>query len=246
MARVSNPSPHEPGIFGRALQAGSLEFLRKIYRWFNLSIIQHAVWPVLVALFAAPQVSVADTPWGWYLGRIAGPALAFLLALGYLRRGIARGIETTSLPAVWVPSVPGPFAQLGRYFLVGLPLMVLAARLIAGPFDEVIKIALLGLCMAAAYHAINFWIVPLGFPHGARGLDIGTILFGVSWALGDVLKVGASSEGGNLILAFLAGLTIGLLVALACRGIRRWPGGTITAPAVQWLVITLIFGFASN
>lgn len=243
---MNHPPPTEPGIFGRALQGGSLQFLRKIYRWFNLSIIQHALWPVLVALFAAPQVSVADTPWDWYLGRISGPLLAFVLALGYLRRAIARGIETTALPSVRVPEVSGRVAQQARYLLLGLPIMVLLARLIAGPVDEVLKIALLGLATAAAYHVINFWIVPLGFPTGYRGLDLGTILFGVSWGLGDLLRVGSSSAGGNLPIAFLAGLTAGLLVALACRALRRWPGGTITAPMAQWLVITLILGFSTS
>lgn len=240
---MNHPAPNEPGIFGRALQGGSLRFLRKIYRWFNLSVIQHAVWPVLVALFAAPQVTVADTPWDWYLGRIGGPLLAFVLAVGYIRRAVGRGIASTSLPTVWTPGAAGPVAQLARYFLIGLPLMVLAARLVAGPVDDVVKIALLGLLTAAAYHAINFWIVPLGFPRGARGLDIGTALFAVSWGLGDVLKVGSSSEGGNLLLAFLAGCTAGLAVAVVCRGLRRWPGGTLAAPMAQWLVITLILGF---
>lgn len=242
---MNRPSPSEPGIFGRALQGGSLQFLRKIYRWFNLSVIQHAIWPVLVALFAAPQVSVADTPWDWYLGRIGGPLLAFVLALGYIRRAVRRGIESTALPSVWTPRAPGPVAQAARYFLIGLPVMVLAARLIGGPVDEVVKIAVLGLCMTAAYHAISFWIVPLGFPAGSRGLDIGTVLFGVSWALGDVLQVGSSSAGGSLPIAFAAGMTVGLIVALVCRGIRRWPGGTLSAPMAQWLVITLILGFTA-
>jgi len=241
-----HPSPNEPGIFGRALQGGSLLFLKKIYRWFNLSIIQHAVWPVLVALMAAPQVSVADTPWDWYLGRLAGPLLAFVMALGYIRRAAGRGIESTALPALKVPEVPGTVAQLARYFLIGLPLMVLIAHLIGGPIDDVIKIAMLGFFMAAAYHAINFWIVPLGFPNGYRGIDLGTILFGVSWGFGDVLRVGVSSEGGSLPIAFLAGLTAGLMVALVCRGLRRWPGGTLPAPMVQWLVITLILGFSGS
>ncbi|MCA9860519.1 MAG: hypothetical protein KC438_12390 [Thermomicrobiales bacterium] len=243
---MNHPSPSEPGIFGRALQGGSLQFLRKIYRWFNLSVIQHAIWPVLVAVFAAPQVSVADTPWDWYLGRVAGPLLAFVLALGYIRRAVGRGIETTSLPSVHVPETPGRVAQQARYLLLGLPVMVLIVRAIAGPIDEVLRVALLGLCTATAYHAINFWIVPLGFPDGYRGVDLGTILFAVSWGLGDVLRVGASSEGGNLLIAFLAGFTAGLLVALACRGLRRWPGGTWTAPMTQWLVITLILGFVGQ
>ncbi len=243
---MNHPPPTEPGIFGRALQGGSLGFLRKIYRWFNLSVIQHAVWPMLVALFAAPQVSVADTPWDWYLGRIGGPLLAVVLALGYIRRATQRGIESTALPYVRVPEAPGQIAQQARYLLIGLPVMVLIARLFVGPADDVIRVASIGLAVAAAYHVINFWIVPLSFPHGFRGLDIGTMLFGVSWGLGDVLQVGASSEGGSLVLAFLAGTTAGFLTALVSRGLRRWPGGTLPAPMTQWLVITLILGFSQS
>ena len=240
---MNHPSPSEPGIFGRALQGGSLLFLKRIYRWFNLTIVQHAVWPLLVAVFAAPQVAVEDTPWDWYIGRLAGPLLATLLALAYINRAAARGIEETSLPSIWVPDAPGRIAQQARYLLIGVPLMMFGARLLAGPVDEVLKIALFGFFMATAYHAINFWIVPLGFERGVRGIDIGTALFAVSWGFGDVLRVGASAEGGNLALAFAAGITAGLLVALVCRGIRRWPGGTLPAPMVQWLVITLIVGF---
>ncbi len=242
---MNHPSPSEPGIFGRALQGGGLQFLKKIYRWFNLTFVQHAVWPLLVAVFAAPQVAVEDTPWVWYIGRVAGPLLATLLALAYIRRAAARGIETTALPSLRVPNAPGLIAELARYVLIGVPIMTLGANLLAYPVDEVIKIALLGLFMVTAYHAINFWIVPLGFPNGARGIDIGTALFAVSWGFGDVLRVGASAEGGDLPLAFLAGLIVGLSVALVCRGIRRWPGGTLPAPMVQWLVITLVLGFTA-
>ena len=95
---MNHPSPSEPGIFGRALQGGSLQFLKKIYRWFNLTIVQHAIWPLLIAVFAAPQVAVEDTPWDWYIGRLAGPLLATLLALAYIRRAAARGIEETVAP----------------------------------------------------------------------------------------------------------------------------------------------------
>ncbi len=241
-----HPSPTEPGIFGRALQGGSLQFLRKIYRWFNLTVVQHAIWPLLIAVFAAPQVAIEDTPWDWYIGRLAGPLLATLLALAYIRRAAARGIEDTALPSLQVPAVPGRIAQQARYLFIGVPLMMLAARLLAGPVDEIIKIALLGFFMTTAYHTINFWIVPLGFPNGTRGIDIGTALFAVSWGFGDVLRVGSSADGGNLPIAFLAGLTAGLLVALVCRAIRRWPGGTFSAPAAQWLVITLIVGFTGS
>src|ERR671910_2853568 len=130
---MNHPSPSEPGIFGRALQGGSLQFLRKIYRWFNLTIVQHAIWPLLIAVFAAPQVDIQDTPWDWYIGRLAGPLLATLLALAYIRRAAARGIEETALPSLRVPEVPGRIAQQMRYLLIGVPIMMLIGRLLAGP-----------------------------------------------------------------------------------------------------------------
>ena len=242
--RTPHPSA-VPGIFDRALQGGGFRFLRRIYRWFNLTVIQHAIWPLAIAVFDAPQVDVQDTPWNWFAVRLAGPALAALVALLYIRRARMAGIETTSLPAMSVPEAAGGLAQQARYVLLGLPFMVLAARLFAEPVEEIGKIALFGLAQVAAYHLINFWIVPLSFPTGSRGLDIGTVLFGISWGLGDLLRVGATSDG-SLLLAFLAGTTAGLLVAMACRLIRRWPGGTLTAAAAQWLVISLILGFTGS
>ena len=97
--------------------------------------------------------------------------------------------------------------------------------------------------MATAYHTINFWIVPLGFPDGARGIDIGTALFAVSWGFGDVLRVGASAEGGNLPIAFLAGLAAPDAGRAGLPGAPSLAGGALPAPMVQWLVITLVLGF---
>ena len=111
---MNHPAPPEPGIFGRALQGGSLQFLKKIYRWFNLTIVQHAVWPLLVAVFARRRWR-SNTPWNWYVGRVAGPLLATLLALAYIRRAAARGIDETALPSLQVPDAPGRIAQQARF-----------------------------------------------------------------------------------------------------------------------------------
>ena len=124
---MNHPAPPEPGIFRAGAAGRSLQFLKKIYRWFNLTIVQHAVWPLLVAVFAAPQVAVENTPWNWYVGRVAGPLLATLLALAYIRRAAARGIDETALPSLQVPDAPGRIAQQARYLLIGVPLMMLAA-----------------------------------------------------------------------------------------------------------------------
>jgi hypothetical protein len=229
-----------PGIFGRAFVGGRFDVLRRLYRWLNLTIIQQAVWPLMVLVFNAPAVDAEETPPGWFIVRLAGPCAAALLAWIYIRR--PRGVYKDSRVLDTGPA-PGELARQARWFALGLPVMVAVVRIAAGPADDAIKIALLGLAEVAAYHLISFWIVPLSFPEETRGVDLGTALFGVSWGLHDLLLVGANNEG-SLVLAFLAGLTIGLVVAVLSRLLYRWPGGAFTAAAVHWLVIYLIFGFA--
>ena len=61
-----------------------LSAFRRAYRWLNLTLVQHGVWPLLVVVFGAPAVPVALTPLPWYWARLAAPVLATLLALAYL------------------------------------------------------------------------------------------------------------------------------------------------------------------
>src|SRR5829696_10062952 len=62
----------------------SLSAFRRAYRWLNLTLVQHGVWPLLVVIFSAPSVPIALTPLPWYWARLAAPVLATLLALAYL------------------------------------------------------------------------------------------------------------------------------------------------------------------
>src|SRR5215207_7613485 len=61
-----------------------LSAFRRAYRWLNLTLIQHGVWPLLVVVFGAPAVPIALTPLPWYWARMAAPVLATGLALAYL------------------------------------------------------------------------------------------------------------------------------------------------------------------
>ncbi len=78
------PSPKTPppdGILARALYGGLLSTLRRFSRWFNLTMIQQGMWPLLLLLTSAPAVDVRDTPTGWFVIRLAAPVLAALMAL---------------------------------------------------------------------------------------------------------------------------------------------------------------------
>src|SRR5918993_4175018 len=57
---------------------------RRTYRWLNLTLVQHGVWPLSVVVFGASAVPVALTPLPWYWVRLGAPVLAMLFALAYL------------------------------------------------------------------------------------------------------------------------------------------------------------------
>src|SRR5215204_6916480 len=72
------------GIPTSSLTNEGLSAFRRAYRWLNLTLVQHGVWPLLVVVFGVPAVPVALTPLPWYWARLAAPVLATLLALAYL------------------------------------------------------------------------------------------------------------------------------------------------------------------
>jgi len=233
-----------PGILDRALFGGRFSGLKRYLRWFNLTVLQQALWPLLIAVFSAPQVDLEDTPSGWYVGRIAGPVIAFALAWIYYQ-SYHRSDWRSSLRTLLQPRSPARFAELARqlrYALLGIPVAVGMARLAAGPADEVAKITLFGLANVAAYHLIHFGVVPQLFTDRRQGLQASILLFGLSWGLHDALMVGLT-EDGSWALAFAVGLFLGWIVAAVSLAIRRWPGGAPTAAAAHFLLVYLIFGF---
>jgi len=233
-----------PGIFERALFGGRLASLRRFTRWFNLTVLQQAVWPLMIVLFSAPQVNIEETPFGWYLTRIAGPLIAASLAALYCSRYLRRfwrgspaadQVEGSSIPA-------GMLATQLRCALLGLPVAVAVMRLLVWPADEATKVIVFGMINVAAFHLIHFGVVPMFYADRAHGLQVGAVLFGVSWALHDGLLIALSNDG-SWMLALGAGLFLGWVVAAVSLLIRRWPGGALAAAAAHFLVVYLVFGF---
>jgi hypothetical protein len=243
MPKLNQPQSAVTTAGGQLVLSDRLATFRRTYRWLNLTLVQQATWPLLLLLASAPAGKPEEIPMPWYLLRLAGPTAAALLALVYLRQRPLVPFDVEA-EAEMIP-VRSSLAMQVRFLLIGLPVMVLAARLIAGPVEPVTKLALFGLADVAAYHLINFGVMARSFPDRERGIAAAILFFGLSWGIEAGLLTAFGPESASPVLAFFAGLAAGVVVALCCRGLQRWPGGLLTAPAVHWLVIYLIFGFVN-
>lgn len=210
--------------------AGPRDLLRRLTRWFNLTVLHQVLWPVIVILAGATMPDIADASAGDLAGMILAPLAACVVAAIYL--------SGHSSP---VPSRPvaSAVAFQVRAIALGLPLAVLVGRLLGGDAGTTLKIAAVGLVNVAAFHLIHFGVVRSIFD---RPL-VPVLLFGLSWAIHDLATALARDAGGSYLFRGLGGLSAGLLIALGSVGIHRWPGGRLTAPAFHWLVVYLIAGF---
>lgn len=223
MQRLDQPVPHV---------AGPRDLIRRITLWFNLTVIHQAFWPVIALLAGSPIRDTGVSSWGVAAGLAAGPIMACLLALVYLRGKISQ------FPA---PSQPSVIATNFRIIAVGLPIMVLIGRLLGDNPGGTVKVALVGAVNVAAFHLIHFGVVRTVFE---RSIVI-VPLFGLSWAIHQMAEALARDSGDSLILSGIGGFTAGVLVALGALLVHRWPGGRITAPALHWMAIYLVLGFTT-
>ncbi len=192
-------------------------------------------------------------PWAWFAARAGGPALAAALALLYLAQrplvagdvGVGHDGAGPSGGAVLPRSVPAAMLRgQARLLLVGLPLAVAVARLVAGPVVPVAKLLVFGLADVAAFHLIHFGVVTRAYAPSARaeGQAVAVLLFGASWGLREALLAGVGG-GASIVLAGASGVLLGSVVGGGSRALRRWPGGWWPAAATHWLVVYLVFGF---
>ena len=241
---VSDESPRsgEPGASSGVTVGDRLLAFKRLYRWLNLTLIQHAPWPLLLLLAGAPAGAPGRTPMPWYLARIAAPAIASLLALLTLRllppppgtvpvargRGLQRARSSLQMQA--------------RVGLFALTAMLALARLAAGPAVVVAKQLAFGLADVAAFQLINFGVAARSFPPRERGEAVAVLLFGVSWAARDAMLAVLGSSS-SVALAAIGGLVAGTAFGLMSWAIRRWLGGFWVSAAAQWLLVYLVFGF---
>lgn len=210
--------------------AGPRDLLRRVTRWFNLTVLHQVLWPVLVILSGATMPEIADASAGDVAGMILSPLAASVVALVYLRG------KVWQMPS---PAVTSAVAEQARLVALGLPAMILVGRLIAGDSGATLRIAAVGVVSVAAYHLIHFGVVCVIFEHPA----VPVVLFGLSWAIHDLATTLARDAAGSYVFRAIGGFSAGVLVAIASVAVHRWPGGRLTAPALHWLAVYLIFGF---
>jgi hypothetical protein len=232
----------------RAMAAPSLaneglSAFRHAYRWLNLTLVQHGVWPLLVVVFGAPAVPVALTPLPWYWVRLAAPVLATLLALAYLAQrpqGLTSDIALRTAEAT--SERDRRLREQATILIIGVTTAVAILRMFQGPFIPVLKLEAFGLADTAAYQAINF-----GVAGRSVSADVGKALpialFGLSWGLRDLFLAAASPLAESLVLSFAGGAAVGLGLGAVSFGLRRWPGGYLSATAMQFLIVYLVLGF---
>jgi hypothetical protein len=211
--------------------AGPRDLLRRFNRWGSLTLIHQAIWPAIVLVTGSVMQRPGVSSIGDVLGMMAGPVIAGLIAWSQIRSRLDQ------FPA---PPVRSIVADQVRLIMLGLPVTVLIGRLLTDDVEATLKIAMVGLVNVAAYHLIHFGVAPLLFP----SRYVITALFGLSWAIHQIADALARDTGGSFALHAVGGFTVGALVAILSQLLHRWPGGRLTAPAAQWLVITLIFGFS--
>jgi hypothetical protein len=205
---------------------------RRFAWWFNPTLIQNALWPVVAILAGFQLHSDADSNWEHWLGGVIATTLAIGLGYVILRR------NHISLD---VPAAAGTLAANARLVLLGLPLMLLIGRLATQDIGATIRLSVAGLLSAIAYQLINMRI-------GAFVFDrrwVVVALFAASWLIHEVAWFIARDSTGSLPWVMVGGLTAGALVGLGSLGLDRWPGGSWTTASAQFLVVTLIFGFTS-
>jgi hypothetical protein len=203
----------------------------------------------MVLLGDGPRVTEpAGLPWDWWGVRVAAPILASILAFFYLRRNehdaqesmlTGDGLAETQSNTTRSPSLR---MQL-QFALIGLPLMVCIVRLIDGPIAYATKIAAFGAADALAYQLIAFGVAAALFQDRQKAALTAVIAFAVSWCIRDLILAIVGDSGGSIVFTIIGGLITGLLIALACLALRRWPGGFWPVWGAQWLVISLIIGF---
>lgn len=241
------PRPTPPRGRPAPVPTDRIASFKRLYRWLNLTLVHHAPWPLLLLAAGAPATAPATTPWPWFAARLGAPAAAALLALVYLaQRPLGRAATTEPSPSpVDAGSGRGPaLRRQARVVLLGLPIMVGVARLVAGPALPAAKLLAFGAADVAAFHLIHFGVVARSFPDREQAQAVAVLLFGVSWGLREALLAGAGREAGaELPLAFAGGLAVGLAFAALARLLRRWPGGWLPAAATHWLLVYAVFGF---
>src|SRR5215217_7476252 len=144
------PRDRRRGIPTSSLTNESLSTFRRAYRWLNLTLVQHGVWPLLVVVFGAPAVPIGLTPLPWYWMRVGAPVLATALAAAYFAQtpqGFAS--DRAARTAISTDERDRRLREQATILIVGVTVAVALLRLVQGPLIAVAKLEAFGLADVA-------------------------------------------------------------------------------------------------
>ncbi|MCC6792196.1 MAG: hypothetical protein IT336_10935 [Thermomicrobiales bacterium] len=228
-------------IGGQLVVGERLAQIRRVYRWFNLTLVHQGVWPLLLILTSAPPDKPGALPWYWFLARIGAPLVAILLSLLDLRHQ-AQVEEGHHVPGAEANRRPGVAMQV-KVGIYALAAMLIVARLAAGPVEPAARLILFGIADVVAFQIIHFEVVRRSYRDQTQGIGLAVLLFALSWGLRDLLLTALGPTEASPALALLTGSLLGGLFAALSRGLRAWLGGFWPAAAAQMIVVYLIVGF---
>ena len=227
-------------------------YLRRVYRWFTLTLVQQGFWALFILLGDGPRVTEpAGLPWDWWAFRVAGPMLATMMATAYLwLRPVDGGSSfdaarnsMRSLLRISTGEGSHPLKTQAIFGLLALPILLAIARLAQGPVDSAVKIIIFGAVEALAFQVINFGVASRSFGGGRQGEQIAVLFFAASWAIRDLILAIVSDNLPSIPLTIIGGCVTGGLIGLMSLGARRWTGLAWPAWSLQFLIVTLIIGF---
>jgi hypothetical protein len=222
-------------IGGQIVLSRRVVQFRRLLRWFNLTMVHQGVWPLLLVLSVAPAGKPGELPTDWFFVRLAAPVVAVLMAFMYLRHQ----------PPAARPGAPGdgPIARQVRVGLVMLALLLIGARLLAGPLDPALQLILFGVADVAAFHVIHFGVVRRTYLGVEPGLNRAVLLFGISWGLRDMLLTAFGPEAASPVAALVIGTLLGLAIASGARWMAVRLGSFWPGALAHFILIYLVIGF---
>lgn len=218
--------------------------LRTLYAWFNLTLLLSFAWPALVVFFEAPLSSVANTPFDWYLLRVAAPVAVLIIGFRlWWASGVPLYVARPERIAE-LRSAGTILIQLFAFILL-LAIALSIALLISDP-SAALKVLIFGLIEAAAVQVVISGYVKTTLEameaQASRVFWISVALFGVVFALRGGLAAAVQPDSVPSVVtgASVAGGLAGIGLGIAFVYLRDRTGSLLPGIILQWLIIALV------
>lgn len=221
--------------------------LRALFQWLNLTLLLMLPWPAVVTFLDAPSVRPENTPFDWFLLRLAAPLVVLLITVRFWRLSGAPGEVATARPVVELISQNRLIGQI-VLFLVGLALSTSALLLLNDP-SRAAKTLSVGLAESLAIQVLIAGYVK-SVLETLDGQPVSIFLaclalFAVTFAIRSTLAalIQPDATAGLVIGALGGGIIVGLVIGAGSLMLRDRTASLVSGVALQLLLATIIPAF---